>query len=169
MYTPEVLVSGKIAGKIIQYCRAIYRCDTILVLSNEKTVTEPAKFCIRRECVRHHNRRQGQNGIFRDKSSAPGSAMLPVMRGYHIRIIVHRRTEISQSHPPVVDTFLPKSIFERLPSHTSKPTSRKNATFNPAHKDYRFGPIRVDWIDFESMSAYASKTNESVRGACYRW
>lgn len=89
-----------------------------------------------------------------------------IMRGYHIRIAVQRKTEISQSHPSVVDTFLPKSVFEHLPSQSAKPTSRRNATFNPAHKDYRFGPIRLDWIDFESMSAYTGKTNENVRGTC---
>ncbi|KAN0088543.1 hypothetical protein V8E55_005600 [Tylopilus felleus] len=86
------------------------------------------------------------------------------MRGYHVRIVVQRKAEISQSHPPVVDTFTPKSIFEHLPSQSTKPTSRRNATFNPAHKDYRFGPIRLDWIDFENMSVYAGKSNERVRG-----
>ena len=86
------------------------------------------------------------------------------MRGYHIRIAVQRKTEISRSHPPLVDTFLPKSVFEHLPSQPAKPTLRKNAIFNPAHRDYRFGPIRLDWIDFENMSAYASKTNQRVRG-----
>ena len=87
-----------------------------------------------------------------------------IMRGYHVRIVVQRKAEISQSHPPVVDTFTPKSIFEHLPSQSTKPTSRRNATFNPAHKDYRFGPIRLDWIDFENMSVYAGKSNERVRG-----
>lgn len=87
-----------------------------------------------------------------------------IMRGYHIRITVERKTEISQSHPPVVDTFIPRSIFEHLPSQPAKSTSRRNATFNPAHRDYRFGPIRLDWIDFENMSAYASKTNQNIRG-----
>ncbi|KAF8141682.1 hypothetical protein EV363DRAFT_1413029 [Boletus edulis] len=86
------------------------------------------------------------------------------MRGYHIRIVVQRKAEISQSHPPVVETFIPKSIFEHLPSQTRKPTSRRNAIFNPAHKDYRFGPIQLDWIDFENMSVYAGKTNQNVRG-----
>lgn len=86
------------------------------------------------------------------------------MRGYHIRIVVQRKAEISQSHPPIVDTFIPKSIFEHLPSQSAKSTSRRNAVFNPAHKDYRLGPIRVDWIDFENMSVYARKTNENVRG-----
>ncbi|KAG8220885.1 BRCA1-associated protein 2-domain-containing protein [Butyriboletus roseoflavus] len=87
------------------------------------------------------------------------------MRGYYrIRIVVQRKAETSQSHTPVVDTFLPKSVFERLPSQSARPTSRRNAIFNPAHKDYRFGPIRLDWIDFENMSVYTGKTNENVRG-----
>ena len=87
-----------------------------------------------------------------------------IMRGYHVRIVVQRKTEISQSHPSVVDTFLPKSLFEHLPSQPAKPTSRRNAVFNPAHKDYRFGPIRLDWIDFENMSAYVGKPNQTVKG-----
>ncbi|KAK0188935.1 BRCA1-associated protein 2-domain-containing protein [Armillaria mellea] len=31
-------------------------------------------------------------------------------------------------------------------------TSRRNATFNPWNKDYRFGPIRLDWSDRMSVS-----------------
>ncbi|KAH7929115.1 BRCA1-associated protein [Leucogyrophana mollusca] len=87
------------------------------------------------------------------------------MRGYHIRVVVHRKAEISQSHPhsSSVDTFIPKNLFQHLPSHPPKPTARRNALFNPAHKDYRYGPIRLDWIDFEDMNTavYTGKEKES--------
>ncbi|KAH7890706.1 hypothetical protein F5I97DRAFT_1974117 [Phlebopus sp. FC_14] len=88
------------------------------------------------------------------------------MRGYHIRIVVQNKTEISQSHPHTVDTFIPKTLFQHLPSQPAKPTSRRNALFNPAHKDYRFGPIRFDWTDFENMNTavYTIKEKDSVKG-----
>lgn len=70
-------------------------------------------------------------------------------RGYHIRITVHRKVEISQSHPHALDTFVPETLFQRLPSHRPKSTLKKNAVFDPARKDYRYGPIRLDWTDFE--------------------
>ncbi|KAI5989339.1 hypothetical protein EDD15DRAFT_1318404 [Pisolithus albus] len=73
-------------------------------------------------------------------------------RSYHIRITVRRKVEISQSHPHTVDTFVPQTLFQRLPSHSPKPTSRRNAIFNSAHRDYRYGPIRLDWTEFEHMS-----------------
>ncbi|KAG6330981.1 hypothetical protein ID866_8111 [Astraeus odoratus] len=88
-------------------------------------------------------------------------------RGYHIRIIVHTKIQISQSHPHTVDnSYVPTTLFERLPSHLPKSTSRVNALFNPGRKDYRYGPIRLDWIDFEHMAASASSSKEknSVRG-----
>ncbi|KAH7907261.1 hypothetical protein BJ138DRAFT_1014815 [Hygrophoropsis aurantiaca] len=90
------------------------------------------------------------------------------MRGYHIRIIVHRKTEISQSQPhsSSTDTFIPKNLFQHLPSHSPKSTSRRNALFNHTHKDYRYGPIRLDWIDFENMNTavYVGKEKEVGRG-----
>lgn len=73
-------------------------------------------------------------------------------RSYHIRITVRRKVEISQSHPYTVDTFVPQTLFQRLPSHPPKPTLRRNAIFNSAHRDYRYGPIRLDWTEFEHMS-----------------
>ncbi|KAG0709194.1 hypothetical protein DFH29DRAFT_218850 [Suillus ampliporus] len=81
----------------------------------------------------------------------------------HIRLALHRKID---SHPDTVDTFIPKAFFQHLPSHRAKPTARRNALFNPAHKDYRFGPIRLDWIDFESASPdmYAGKEKEAGRG-----
>ncbi|KAJ7626433.1 hypothetical protein DFH06DRAFT_1219913 [Mycena polygramma] len=68
------------------------------------------------------------------------------MRGYHIRISVVKAgaTQSSSSH-----VFTPGSVFVKLPAQTPKPTARRNATYNPRNKDYRFGPIRLDWVDFE--------------------
>ncbi|PBK99385.1 zf-UBP-domain-containing protein [Armillaria gallica] len=67
------------------------------------------------------------------------------MRGYHIRIIV----SLKKDSP---DTTVPPSFFQHLPSHKPNSTSRRNATFNPWNKDYRFGPIRLDWSDRMSVS-----------------
>jgi len=77
------------------------------------------------------------------------------MRRYHIHVRLHKHPKsISQSNQTSDEsgTFLPAFLFQQLPSHKAKPTARRNATFNPSHKDYRFGPIRIDWVDFEDMS-----------------
>ncbi|KAG2122106.1 hypothetical protein DEU56DRAFT_873656 [Suillus clintonianus] len=90
-----------------------------------------------------------------------------MLNGYHIRVALHRKIiDDSLSHPDSVDTFTPKALFQSLPLHRPKPTARRNALFNPAHKDYRFGPIRLDWIDFESANSvmYAGKEKQAGRG-----
>ncbi|KAK7031397.1 RING finger protein ETP1 [Favolaschia claudopus] len=76
------------------------------------------------------------------------------MRGYHIRISVQQR------NPQLPNESTPTSIFAKLPSHTPKPTTRRTATFNPRNKDYRFGPIRLDWIDFEMTEKMSGKARE---------
>ncbi|KAG2366923.1 hypothetical protein BDR07DRAFT_1273516 [Suillus spraguei] len=90
-----------------------------------------------------------------------------MLNGYHIRLALHRNTiDDSLSHPDIVDTFTPKALFQSLPLHRPKPTARRNALFNAAHKDYRFGPIRLDWIDFESTNSdmYTGKEKQAGRG-----
>jgi len=90
------------------------------------------------------------------------------MRGYHIRIVVQRKVGLSTSQPHTADNFIPTTLFQHLPSQKPKPTVRRNALDNPQHKDYRFGPIRLDWVDFEDMNkaAYSSigKGREHDRG-----
>ncbi|CAK5267791.1 unnamed protein product [Mycena citricolor] len=78
------------------------------------------------------------------------------MRGYHIRISVQLKGG-NFSEP-----FTPGSIFAQLPVQTPKPTSRRNALFNSRNKDYRFGPIRIDWIDCE-MSDKLGKARDNGR------
>lgn len=65
------------------------------------------------------------------------------MRGYHIRIVVKNST--SQ------DTFIPKSLFQALPSHSSR-TSGKDPRDKSKNKDYRFGPITLDWVEYDAMN-----------------
>lgn len=88
------------------------------------------------------------------------------MRGYHIRISVQRQPE---SYP--TNSFLPSHIFHHLPAHKPKSTSRRNALFNPANKDYRFGSIRLDWVDFEvtNKTPYTTmgKEREQGRGSSF--
>ncbi|KDQ61571.1 hypothetical protein JAAARDRAFT_54924 [Jaapia argillacea MUCL 33604] len=85
------------------------------------------------------------------------------MRGYHIRVLVSRKTGVSA--PQSTDNFVPTSLFQRLPAQTPKPTSRRNALFNPAHKDYRLGPIRLDWVDFETMTKAVTGKEKASSGA----
>jgi len=82
------------------------------------------------------------------------------MRGYHIHIVLNTSKEQKQNN------HIPHSIFDRLPSQPTKPTNRRNATFNPHKKDYRFGPIRIDWLDRSKMnpSSLLGKEKEGASG-----
>ncbi|KAI0272470.1 BRCA1-associated protein [Gloeopeniophorella convolvens] len=84
------------------------------------------------------------------------------MRAYHIRITV-------QASPPSKsqknDTFVPISLWQPLPAHPHRSTARRNATFNPRGKDYRSGPLALDWVDLDSMdSAPANKGRAEAKG-----
>ncbi|KAF8636412.1 hypothetical protein AX17_003594 [Amanita inopinata Kibby_2008] len=74
------------------------------------------------------------------------------MRGYHICILVHQKQELSQSHPPRAEQLIPRNIFSRLPAQKPKPTTRRSTQADPLSKDYRFGPIRIDWMDIEGSN-----------------
>ena len=71
------------------------------------------------------------------------------MRAYHVRIALQRT---SSSKSKQTDTFIPLSLWQPLPTHAHKSTTRRNATFNPYGKDYRFGPIALDWVDLDNMT-----------------
>jgi hypothetical protein len=70
------------------------------------------------------------------------------MRGYHIRISLQR----SQQYP-----YIPSSLFDKLPSHNTRQTRRKNAVINQQNADYRFGPIRIDWADLHMSNLKKEK------------
>ncbi|KAL0580611.1 hypothetical protein V5O48_001436 [Marasmius crinis-equi] len=76
------------------------------------------------------------------------------MRGYHVRIVLNSAQD---SRPP----YIPHSIFGKLPSQSPKPVACRNATFNPQKKDYRYGPIRIDWLDNHRMSTSDSSPSTS--------
>jgi hypothetical protein len=86
------------------------------------------------------------------------------MRGYHIRISI-------QPQPADTGSFVPLQIFHNLPVHKPKPTSRRNPLFNSVNKDYRLGPIRLDWVDFEVTSniqyTAMGKEREQGRGSFF--
>jgi BRCA1-associated protein len=86
-------------------------------------------------------------------------------RAYHVRIVLQR---IPSSKSDQADTFAPLSLWQPLPSHAPRPTARRNATFNPRGKDYRFGPIALDWIDLDDMAPplFVSKGRADPKGAC---
>ncbi len=73
------------------------------------------------------------------------------MRAYHVRIVLHLPP--SKSQKTKTDAFIPLSLWQPLPTHTRKSTARRNATFNPRGKDYRLGPIALDWVDLDNMTA----------------
>lgn len=102
------------------------------------------------------------------------------MRGYHIRISLvapsapaSSSTATSGSYKQASaiasaasgsrsDTFIPRYLFQQLPSHNPKSSARRNTLSvhstgahphvqNQKRTDYRHGPIRVDWVDFSHM------------------
>ena len=92
-----------------------------------------------------------------------------IMRGYHIRIRVTSQSTSTATKTPTTTaktgapraawttgTYIPKSIFEILPSHTPKKTSRNNAILGSKRTDYRYGPIRIDWLDLKSSPQLSS-------------
>ena len=87
------------------------------------------------------------------------------MPGYHIQIVLNPPRTLHQPHP---DSFIPASLFQPLPNHPPKSTLRRDTLSRPnLNKDYRTGPIRVDWIDFEQMSLIlhgGKKVKEHGRG-----
>ena len=85
------------------------------------------------------------------------------MRGYHVRIILHLTPSKSQKK---TDVFIPLSLWQPLPTHPRRPTLRRNATFNPRGKDYRLGPIALDWADIDNMAAtpFADRARADPKG-----
>ncbi|KAF8817504.1 BRCA1-associated protein [Phlegmacium glaucopus] len=74
------------------------------------------------------------------------------MRGYHIRIVLNPSKQLPS------DSFVPASLFQPLPSHSHKSTLRRNTLSRPnLNKDYRVGPISIDWIDFDQMTIHGGK------------
>ncbi|KZT06033.1 zf-UBP-domain-containing protein [Laetiporus sulphureus 93-53] len=90
------------------------------------------------------------------------------MRNYHIRISLRppsppAPTNSTSYTPPSVATpatYIPHSLFQTLPSHRSQTTARRYTLTNdykpedissPSEpRDYRFGPIKIDWVDCTS-------------------
>lgn len=84
---------------------------------------------------------------------------------YHIRVVL--RPQLASSP----DLFVPSTIFQNLPAHKPKSTAPRNPASNLHSKDYRFGPIRLDWVDFGKMSkaSYSTAAKERVsRGGAHR-
>jgi BRCA1-associated protein len=77
------------------------------------------------------------------------------MRAYHIRIYLTPKHEISRSQQySSSSTFVPTSIWQHLPSHTLKHSTRRETREPPIGEssDYRYGSLRLEWIDFENMN-----------------
>lgn len=105
--------------------------------------------------------------------------------GYHIRISLEKQaastsastsTSYNQRSGSISDQFVPTSLFEPLPSHPPRTTARRNTVHHPnqgpessrdigkspERLDFRLGPLRVDWVDFEEplpMESPVTKKN----------
>ncbi len=83
-------------------------------------------------------------------------------RGYHIRIVLNPESDPSSKKP-----FVPASLFQPLPNHSPKSSIRRNTFSRPSaeNKDYRLGPITIDWVDFDYMSIlHSASGKEKGRG-----
>lgn len=112
--------------------------------------------------------------------------------GYHIRISVLKpiptpstSSSYKQSHLDT-STFIPTSLFHSLPPHPPKSTARRYTVHHARPQilgaseeknesaDYRFGPLRVDWVDFDNMDldgakkAAVRKEKESLKRGLYQ-
>lgn len=74
---------------------------------------------------------------------------------YHIRIQTDGRQKSGFSNQKrqgdTYTSLLPRNLFDALPAHTALPISKRRDT-QTAKKDYRYGPIRIDWVDFIDAS-----------------
>lgn len=84
-------------------------------------------------------------------------------RGYHIRI-----TLCPQNPASTPESFIPASLFQPLPSHSTKSSVRRNTLSRTTTetKDYRTGPITLDWTDFDHMTSvmHSAKDRNRARG-----
>ena len=89
-------------------------------------------------------------------------------RGYHIRIVLYPKSNPSSLKLNINDSlsFIPTSLFQQLPAQKPRQTTRQNALHNSKQKDYRYGPIRLDWVEFDKMSTgvVIGKEKEPSRG-----
>jgi hypothetical protein len=82
------------------------------------------------------------------------------MRGYHIKISLRK---------PSTESFVPASLFQHLPDHSisqSKAPSSTSHNTEPTseQRDYRRGPITIDWMDIEEVSQSFSGKEKGRRG-----
>ena len=103
--------------------------------------------------------------------------------GYHFLISVDKQlastsasTSYTQRSEAAQNQYIPSSLFQHLPSHSVKSTQRRNTLHSSSkqarhngepsksinHSDYRLGPIRVDWVDFEGSSPMESPVNRKA-------
>lgn len=79
------------------------------------------------------------------------------MRGYHIRILLHPNSKVEE--------FIPEHIFSKLSAQKPKSTQRRAASAGTPKNDYRFGFIRIDWMDIENVGSSSSHIKAQGRGA----
>lgn len=98
-------------------------------------------------------------GLDSDGQGSPKTCLaahhaLAEMRGYHIQITLNPRTP---------EDCVPASLFQQLPDHSIS-AKAPNFDSNSLRKDYRRGPITVNWMDFEEMQNAMAKEKGRSRG-----
>lgn len=91
-----------------------------------------------------------------------------IMRGYHVIIRVTIQPAPTTTNAPTkpaawtTNTFVPKSIFDNLPSHPPRKTLKNKAILGSKRRDYRYGPIRIDWLDFKGSTRPTSSVQKPI-------
>lgn len=83
-----------------------------------------------------------------------------IMQGYHV--IVSVKTTDTSKTADKTRVFTPKHIFQRLPHHKSSPTCLRASIGQPNGGDYRIGPLRIDWMDFETRETASRRQSNST-------
>ncbi|KAI5121493.1 hypothetical protein M0805_006530 [Coniferiporia weirii] len=80
---------------------------------------------------------------------------------YRIRLQIRKQSSLRETQASANHEF-PRSLLDPLPSHSAAPISKRRDTLHSGgNRDYRYGPIRIDWLDFEVMSSSDNKQTAS--------
>ncbi|TDL23678.1 BRCA1-associated protein [Rickenella mellea] len=93
------------------------------------------------------------------------------MRSFHLRIQLETQSKTQRAQS---DTFTPASLFQKLPSHNTNSRTparsalRRNTLLKASGRDYRLGPIRIDWIDLLASNTMVEALPVSEQKEQYR-
>jgi hypothetical protein len=73
---------------------------------------------------------------------------------YKLKLALTRRKQVGRHSTAASDGYIPKDVFEDLPAQPPESTARSSGLRK--HPDYRFGSLRIDWIDLNEDAPISS-------------